>query len=247
MSLCLSGHSQEKSKNLFGSYRDGLGDMLITELILKKDSTFILTTPDPIFPYTYQKFTNTGNWILEGQSVILNEDLKKRAIKVEINEHQIDSPDSIVVHINYILDEYENEKLVSSGPFEFEMLTLKLNKKKKVYNFRSWEKHRTCLFSPKIKNQVLLDSARTAHIPRKELESITIYTYGFNQPKEFTIKDRKTNYLEINITHPVDRERMPRNREVIIKGNKAFFYERDGNVVTSGMLNPLEKTKIENR
>lgn len=241
--LYLSGYSQEKSKNLFGSYKAGVGDMVITELILKEDSTFELTTPDPIFPYTHQKYTTTGNWTIEGQSVILNKDLKTRAIKVEINEHQIDSLDCILVHINYVLDEYENEKPVSSGPFEFEMLTLKLNKNKWGYNIRRWESHRTCFFVSKVKNQVLLDSSGTVRIPRKDLESISIYTYGFDQPKVFAIKDRRTNYLEINITHSVDRERMPRNREVIIKGDKAFYYERGGKVVTSGMISVLKKQK----
>ena len=237
--FCLSCYSQEESSNLSGSYQDGLGNIIITELILKEDSTFELSTPDPVFPYTYEMYSTTGHWIFENQSVILNQNLEPRKVKVEVKEGHSESRDSITVKINSVLEEYENEKLVSSEPFAFEMLTLKLNGKRKGYNFRSWPSHQTCLFAPKVKNQVLMDSVGTARIPLKDLKSISIYTYGLNQPIGFPIENRETNYLEINLIHPVDKERMPRNKEVIVKGNKAFYYERDGNVVTSGMLSPL--------
>ncbi|NEN25591.1 hypothetical protein G3O08_19035 [Cryomorpha ignava] len=243
MLLCLNSYAQENSENICGSYKDGLGDMVITKLILKEDSTFELTTPDPIFAHTHENYTNMGRWTYSSQSVILNQSLKPRQINVEIKERHLDSSDSITVKINYILDVYENEKLISSEPFEFEMLTLTLNGKKKGYNFRSWESHRTCLFAPKVKNQVLLDSLGTAQIPRKDLKSISVYGYGFDQPLILSIENRETNYLEIKIIHPVDRERMPRNKQVIVKGDRAFYYELNGKVLTTGMLSPLVKQK----
>jgi len=55
MSLCLSSYAQKE--NLCDIYKHGLGDVVITELILKEDSTFELTTLDPIFSYTHQQYT----------------------------------------------------------------------------------------------------------------------------------------------------------------------------------------------
>ena len=98
-----------------GKYKDGLGNMVITELILKEDSTFSLTTPDPVFPYT-----NNGRWILDGKSVRLNGDLESRKVKIELKESQNDSQNSITIKVNYTIEEYENEELVSSKPFEFD-------------------------------------------------------------------------------------------------------------------------------
>ncbi len=241
MLLCLNSYAQDNGKNICGSYKDGFGDMVITGLILKKDSTFELSTPDPIFPYTHQNYTNTGRWTYKSQSIILNPSLKPRQVKVEVNESHFDSSDSITVKINYILEEYENEKLVSSEPFEFEMLTLTLNGKRRGYNLRNWASHPSCLLAPKVKNQVLLDSLGTARIAGKDLKSISVYSYGFDQPLVFTIENRETNCLEIEITQPIDKERMPRRKEVIVKGNNAFYYEREGKVITTGMLSPLIK------
>ena len=121
------------------------------------------------------------------------------------------------------------------------MLTLKLNGKKKAYNLRHGFMFRGCLFTPKVKNQLILDSLNTVKISRRDLESLSVFSYGFDMFIDLKIENEKSNYLEISITQPVDRERMPRDKEVIVKGGKAFYYERNGKIVTSGMLSPLEK------
>jgi len=183
-----------------------------------------------------------GRWTHHGNSIKLNENLKERDIQVDLTEGIIDSQDYITVKFNYILEEYVEEVLASSELFEFKMLTLKLNGKNKGYNFMYRKTHRMCLFSPKIKNQVIIDSTNTAQIPRKDLESISINSYGFKEEIIMKIENEKTNYLEINIVKSIDKERIPRNNEVIIKGDKAFYYERDGKIVTSGTLSsPLVK------
>jgi hypothetical protein len=40
---------------------------------------------------------------------------------------------------------------------------------------------------------------------------------------------------------PVDRERTPRSKKVVVKGKHAFYYERNGKVDTSGLLTVLKK------
>ncbi len=241
LSLCMSGYAQQSTSDLCGTYQDALGDMVITELVLNEDSTFRLTETDPIFPYTHQTFTSTGRWTYDGQSVKLNQDLKPRKVRIEVIERILDSQDSITINIHYTLEEYEREELVSSYPFEFERLTLQLNNKRKAFNFYSESKRRMCLLSPRVNNPLILDSTNMAKIPREELSSVSIFSYGFDEPVMIQIEDKEANFLEIHITQAIDRERMPRNKEVIIGKKRAFYYERNGRIITSGLVDPLEK------
>lgn len=241
LSLCMSGYAQQSTNDLCGTYQDALGEMVLTKLVLNEDSTFELTEADPIFPYTHQQYTTTGRWSHDGKSVRLNQDLEPREVRVEVIERIVDTQDSITVIIHYFLEEYEQEELVSSHPFEFERLTLQLNNKRKAFNIYHEAKSRMCLFSPRSKNPLILDSTNMAKILREELSSISIFSYGFDEPAVIQIENKETNFLEIHITQAIDRERMPRNKEVIIGKKRAFYYERNGRIITSGLVDPLEK------
>ena len=67
-----------------------------------------------------------------------------------------------------------------------------------------------------------------------------VFTYGFKKPIETELKNEQTDHLEIDIVVPVDNERMPRSKKVIIKGKRAYFYERNGKV-DRFLVEPLRK------
>lgn len=85
-----------------------------------------------------------------------------------------------------------------------------------------------------------MDSSNTFRIAKKNFNKLGVYTYGFIEPIETDLKMEQTDYIEINISVPVDKERMPRSKKVIIKGKKAYFYEREGKVVQF-WIEPLQK------
>lgn len=87
-----------------------------------------------------------------------------------------------------------------------------------------------------------LDSTNTITIARKDIEKIGVYTYGLIDFVELKTQNPNTDYFEIDIVVPVDKERMPRSKKVIIRGKKAFFYEKNGEVKKS--LNPLYKKTV---
>ncbi len=237
--------AQQTPTNPAGRYTDGfdgLDGTEVTELVLYTDSTFKLVTVDPVFSYTYKKYATTGNWTVVGSSVILNNDLEPRELVINVAESYVGSEDSLTVKINYFLEVYRNEELVSIKPFDFDMLTISLNKPKKRYNIVKHRKYSICMFAPSIKRQVLIDSTTNiVKLPHKDLKTIWVYSYGFDRPHKFIISDPATNFLEITITQPIDEERMPRSKEIIINKEKVYFYEHNGKVVTSGLLSPLYK------
>lgn len=139
---------------------------------------------------------------------------------------------------------YENEKFIKRKKTEFELLTLYFNKKRKYKHLtREWWKERSCAWAPRIRNRVNLDSTNTFKIAKKHIERIGIYTYGFTDFIELKIENKNSDYYEIDVVVPIDKERMPRNKKVIIKGNRAYFYEIKGKVKKS--LNNLWKKSVE--
>jgi len=64
---------------------------------------------------------------------------------------------------------------------------------------------------------------------------------GFEKPVEMPVSNPSANYFEITVVQPVDRERTPRSKKVVVKGKHAFYYERNGKVDTSGLLTVLKK------
>ena len=131
-----------------GVYSDGYDGKSITELILKKDSTFVLTTQDNIFPKSFNSYRNEGKWIKNKNIIILNPHLQKRAPKVELIEHIQENEDSIVIKINYHLQTYENGNLINTTKCNFETLTIYLNRKKKYHNLVRHQNKRYCLLAP---------------------------------------------------------------------------------------------------
>jgi hypothetical protein len=75
----------------------------------------------------------------------------------------------------------------------------------------------------------------------QQVEKIGVYTYGFDKRKELVPQNKMSNYFEITIVQPIDKERTPRNKKIIIKKNRAFFYEKNGEAVTTGLLTSLKK------
>ncbi len=234
-------NAQKSVTDVSGVYGDWtLGLSPTTVLQLKNDGTFKLNTVDYIYPRTFKKFSNEGNWIIKGKEVILNPHLKRRTPKVSINEKIIGLNDSIEIKVNHYVDYYENNKLTNTELADFETLTLYFGKKKKNIHLLRKAYIRKCAWAPRIKNQIIVDSSNTFRIAKKNFNKLGVYTYGFIEPIETDLKMEQTDYIEINISVPVDKERMPRSKKVIIKGKKAYFYEREGKV-DQFWIEPLRK------
>lgn len=62
------------------------------------------------------------------------------------------------------------------------------------------------------------------------MDKIGIFTYGFEDIKWIKVSNKNSDYFEIEIIQQVDIERTPRNREIIVKGNRAYFYKSNGKI-----------------
>lgn len=232
----LSVYCQTDTSKIIGIYSND-----ITKLILKADGTFSLNTPDYVFPYTFKNYQTSGKWVCLDKEVILNPDKTPRTPVLTLTERTIENVDSIEIKINYQTEEYENEVSVKKEKTDFDLMTLYLNKDKNYIHLVHSPRIRICAFTPKVKRQHILDSSNTIKLPLQKLEKIGVYTYGFDTKKELVPQSKTSNYFEITILQPVDKERTPRNKKIIFKGNKVFFYENKGDVITTGLLTPLKK------
>jgi len=229
---------QTDTSKIIGTYSDDF-----TKLELKLDGTFVLSTPDYVFPYTFKNYQTSGKWVCSDKEVILNPDKTPRTPVLTLIERTIDNADSIEIKINYQTEVYENEVSVKKESIDFDLMTLCINKDKNYIHLVHSPKIRICAFAPKVKRQHLLDSSKTIKLPLQKIEKIGVYTYGFDSKKELVPQNKTSNYFEVTILQPVDIERTPRHKKVIFKGAKVFFYENKGEVVTTGLFIPLKRTE----
>ncbi len=234
----ITSYCQTETLKAIGTYADG-----ITKLELRSDSTFVLNTPDYVFPYTFDNYKTYGKWTFLDKEIILNPNKSPRTPTLSLTEKTISNADSVEIKVNYQTELYENEILNKKEQADFELMTLYLNKSKNYIHLVHSHKIRVCAFAPKVKKQYVLDSSSTIKLPLQKVKKIGIYTYGFDTTRELIPKNENSNYFEITIIQPIDKERTPRNKKVIVKGKNAFFYESNGKVLTSGLLlNPLKRT-----
>lgn len=240
--LVIKVQAQTDKSEYIGIYGDWLlnGEALTTELKLKSDGTFELWTVDNVYPQTFTNYTNKGVWIVKDDEVILNPKLKKRKAIVKMTEKIIGLKDSIEIKVNHYNELYKNQKLIEKKKTEFDILTLYFNKKRKYKHLtRKWYSTGSCAWAPRIRNRVNLDSTNTFRIAKKDIQKIGVYTYGFDDYIEIEAKNEDSDYFEFDVIVPLDQERMPRSKKVIIKGRRAYFYEFKGKV--KKWLNPLYK------
>lgn len=215
--------AQEKT-NYPGTYTDQ-----VVRLTLNSDNTFSLKQPDPVFSYTHQNFESSGTWIAQGKEVVLNPHLKKRTPIVTFSEKYIPGTDSVAVKINYILETYQNEKLVSREPSRFEMFTVYVNKKRNYHHLvRQMPGTPSCLFGTRIKKPYIIDSLSIVKFKSVKVEKIGIKSYGFDDFVELNPKDLKSNYFEVTVIQPIDTDRLPRSKKVRINTMHAYYYEHNG-------------------
>lgn len=246
LTLSLHVTAQHKNTDYIGRYGDWMpnGEALVTELELKADGSFKLRTVDYVYPQTFKDYSNEGQWVVEDKEIVLNPMLKRRLPRASILGSKKGIKDSIEIKINHYVELYENEELKEKRAATFDLMTLYFNKKRDyVILTRVSYKEGSCAFAPRIKNRVNVDTTNTFRVVRKDLEKIGLYTYGFQDFLEVDIQDKEADYFEIDVVVPVDVERMPRSKKVIIKGNRAFFYENKGKVDTFWST-PLRKRPV---
>ncbi|MDC1161862.1 hypothetical protein OAT18_00310 [Tenacibaculum sp.] len=241
--MTINLQAQNEKAAFIGTYGDMIlanGEFGGTQLELKADGTFKLRTTDYVYPKAFKNYINEGNWILKDGEIILNPNLQRQEPSVKINERQIGLKDSIEVKINHYVELFENKKLIKKQKTEFKLLTLYFNKRRKYKHLtREWLKDGSCAWAPRIRNRVNLDSTSTFRIAKKDIKKIGVYTYGFTKFIELKTENKNSDYYEIDVVIPIDKERMPRSKKVIIKGNRAYFHEIRGRVKKS--LNYLSR------
>lgn len=231
---------QNRIDKIAGVYSDDLGGVYTTKLQMNKDSTYNIVTVDPEFPYTFQMFENNGKFTIKDDKVILNPNLRKRNIDVDLKilDNNL-SVDSLHFRINYKITFYEKNEVDTIQEFEFETLTIILNNEKNSTHLTRHPIRRQCLLSREVKNQIIVDESNMGKIAKQDVERIGIYSYGFEDVVWIVVPNSNSNNFEININHPIDRERMPRSKEVLMKKKKAYYYETEGKIDES--LLPLNK------
>lgn len=241
LSATASTNAQTKAGRLTGKYTMRYSE---TSLQLFPDSTFSLTEPDFVFPYTFNTYRSSGTWTAEGNRVILNPEKEKRTPTVTLAERTLEGDDSITIKLNYVVEVFRNDTAVRKEPFNFELLTLYLNGLHHYRNIVHSRIIRVCSFAHQVKRQLVVDSGNEVRIPREKLDWLGIYTYGFSAPVKLKISNPSSNYLDVEIVQPVDEERVRRDKAVIIKGKRAYFYEWMGNVDTSIRARPLKRLTL---
>ncbi|MEM1323430.1 MAG: hypothetical protein AAGG75_24400 [Bacteroidota bacterium] len=228
--------SQKKTAELTGFYSDGMSQFSRTDLQLNEDGSFRIKRPLLDVDAYMERSESTGRWTSTGNKIILNPHLKPRKQEIWMEEKVIPGQDSISIQVHYNRKLYENEQLVEEGPYPFKRMTIYVNKRQKRYNLLRQYEQRICGHAPWIKNQTIVDSTNTFFLPKTTINKLGVMTYGFTEYKELPVRNSDTNHFDIYIVQPIDKERMPRSKEVIIKGQKAFYYEHNGKVITSGLL-----------
>lgn len=219
---------QNADSLVIGKYTDGIGNNFITALTLRKNGTFYLKTVDPIFSYTHQTFENEGKWIFRNDSVILNPELTKLKTIINLTEKKSNFSDSILIKVNYFVDYFRSDTLLNRQEKQIELMTVCINKRRNYYNLVRKPFGKSCAFAPKVKNQVIIDSTNTFKTKRKDLIKIGVFTDGFDNMEWVQLSDNNSNNIEINVIQQIDVNRTPRNRELIIEGNKIYYYKRNG-------------------
>ena len=228
-------YSQDLKNEFVGIYRDYPAGY--TELCLVEDGTFTLT----MYGQNHQ-----GQWKAVGNEIVLNPEKSKRYPKISFSEQKEDTLDAIEIKFNYQIETYENETFVEFTDYEIDLLAVYINKPKHYVNVVRQPLRTYCAFSPRIKNQVILHSETNSikiKKPKKGITKIGVHAPDFDQPIVLNVTDPLSNRFEIFIVHPVDKEKMLRSKSVVIKGNRAYYYERNGKVYTGFFATPLLKVK----
>jgi len=117
--------SQDFNEDYVGIYEDEFS----TKLTLNSDGTFELMYSDPVFPYTLKIYENKGIWSSNENEVILNPNKIDRKTDIKIKESKIQYQDSVTLKINYSLMKFKNEELIEEAEYEFDQMTIFVNKK----------------------------------------------------------------------------------------------------------------------
>lgn len=233
------GRAQD-GDGIAGTYSDAFRAIAaLTVLTLNADSTFELSTMDPVFSYTHEWFTNQGQWSVKNGNVVLGSDRPVLEPEVRLIPGNSGEKDSITIQVEYMLRRVRNEEAVEEGPAEFDWAAICINKKGNVHHLVREKKHRICAFAPKVRHQVIVDGTNTFRIPRTHVERIGFFTYGFADIVWLDVDPASSGPFVVHVEHPVDDRRSPRQQKIIVEGNKAYFYQRNGKVNRS--LAPLKK------
>jgi len=217
-------YSQDLEKEYMGIYRDYPTGY--TELFLKEDGTFTLN---------FYGLSHQGLWGVKGNEVILNPEKNKRFPKISLSEQKVKTLDSIEIIFNYQIETYENEKFVECADYEFDILSVYLNKPKYYVNVVRQPLRSYCAFSPRIKKQVLLNLETNSikiKKTKKGISKIGIHAPDFDLPIELNLADPLSNRLELFIVHSVDKEKTLRSKPA----------EKNGKVVRTFYRMPLTIT-----
>jgi hypothetical protein len=235
----LIASSQKNTPQITGNYADPGG---FTKLQLHPDNTFTLNTSDEVLTYTFRQYQTTGSWTRSGDTVWLNPGKEKRTPSVHIIEKTIEKSDSLTIKINYIQETYRNDSLIARQPADFKMMTISVNANHNYKNVVHQRIRTICTFSPRIKQQIVVDSSNTFHIAKENLHWIAVNSYGFGGPIKLPISNPTANYLEVDVVLPMQEDRSPCNKVVLVKGNRLFYYEYKGKIMTSPFIaHPLVK------
>lgn len=229
--------SAQSGAALAGRYSDGFGPgrpfASTTELELRQDSTFEISMPDPVFTYRAQRFTSVGRWTMVGDTVELDPELVP--LKTTAQAYVIDTTpsDSIWIELRYIVREVSLDRvLVTERPFGFEMVSIYFNGRHDRINVRHEPQRRACLFTPRIKDQLMIGADGTIRVPRRRsLERLGFFTYGMDGIQWCDVPDG-AKMIRLEVVQEVDVDRAPRQRRVVIEGDRAYFHMRNGAIDT---------------
>ena len=230
LALSVAGFCQPPEKRIIGRYEGFFSEPTLT---LYTDSSFEFYSSDHVYPFRSEMYQSKGVWSSSGKVITLNPGMEKRNAKVTFNEKEIEGEDSIVVKVNYYIEEYDNEVLVKKESFHVRRIALFYNKK--YSNLVHEPIRRICLYAPNVKNQLVMDSLNTVKLPKQKIQKLAFNTYGFVGKVELPLKNPRANYYEITIVQPVDTDRRPRGEQLVKEGKRIYGVYNDSLLPEDGL------------
>lgn len=213
------GFCQEN--NPFGTFQaTGLQKPRIS---INRDSTFTYTSyNNPVFFYETGEFSETGRWVMSGDSILLNPDLgKKDFIQSDFTEQELPGDSLIVLTFNHI-KRYINPdgQVIKTDTSQILQLDYAFGKFRKKNRTRVTRHLNTCSFAGYIP-KAIITGERTISIKRPPglLQSIFIGCYELQGVKEFAIHNPMSNRFIFNICSNYYKDGLIRNVGFLLSKN----------------------------
>lgn len=223
---------------IFGQNKSPIGDFenIKFEIKFNSDSTFVYKSKnfeDPIGNFYDDYYTEDGQWISKGDTIILNPNLEKKNYGYyEFLEAEKENKQKVYFKFNIIRKNFgEDDNLVSIDTLQIKQLDFAINSNDKKNRSRITQHPTTrCFFAGFIPKE-LITNERSFEFKKSEnfINKIYIGSYEMKKTEEFTIKNTNSNSFVLNIYQNIYKNSMIRNKKYLMLNKNIILIEQKEN------------------